>query len=218
MPQISSIEPQKKRKGRFNIFLDGKFAFGADESFLVKNHLQIGQELTGLVVEKYIKETELTKLFDASLRFLSFRPRSEKEVGEYLAKKISQKEGIKYQQAKESGQITQVIDKLKRYRYLDDLDFAKWWITARLKSNPKGQLFMKYELLKKGIAADIIENVLSRLPKESSLAQKALEKKLKIWKNLPPKELKRKTYVYLRARGFSYDTVEEVFAFLQRKS
>lgn len=218
MPLITAIEPQKRKKGRFSIFLDGKFAFSSDESFLAKNHLQIGQEVVDSQAERYIRETELTKLVDASLRFLSFRPRSEKEVGQYLARKISQKEGIGYQQANQSPQIAQIITKLKNYRYLDDLDFAKWWVSSRLKSKPKGQLFMKYELLKKGVAADVIERVLSQLPKESILAQKAIEKKLKIWKKLPPKELKRKTYVYLKARGFSYDTVEEVFAFLQKKS
>jgi len=218
VPQITAIEPQKRKKGRFNIFLDGKFAFSADESFLVKNHLQIGQELTGLQVEKYIKETELTKLFDASLRFLSFRPRSEKETSQYLAKKIAHHDSIKYKQALASPQISVVIEKLKKYKYLDDLEFAKWWVSSRVKSNPKGLLFIKYELTKKGIAKDIIEKVLSKFPSETTLAKKAIGKKLKLWKKLPPPKLKNKVYLYLRGKGFNYDTAQEIFAFLQRKS
>lgn len=217
MPQITSIEPPKKRKGRFNIFLDGKFAFGADENFLAKNYLRVGQKLTSTEVEKYIKETEIAKLFDSSLRFLSYRPRSEKETSQYLAKKIAQKESIKYQQSLQSPQIPQVIEKLKKYKYLDDFEFAKWWTQSRVKSNPRGQLFIKYELTKKGIEKEIIEKVLSNFPNETTLAKRAIEKKLKMWEKLQPKELKNKIYIYLRSKGFSYDTAQEIFAFLQEK-
>ena len=91
MPQITSIEPQKKRSGRFNIFLDGEFAFGIDENVLVKNAIKKGQELSNVQIAKIIKDNELAKLFDKSLRFLSYRPRSEKETVDYLAKKSPEK-------------------------------------------------------------------------------------------------------------------------------
>lgn len=216
MPQITSIEPQKKRKNRFNIFLDGDFAFGADENILAKFQLAAGKTITLNQVEKLIKENELGKLMDQTLRFLSYRPRSEKEVVDYLTKKISQKENIKYLQAKESPLITQVIIKLKRYKYLNDLEFAKWLVGSRLRSKPVGLSLIKVELKRKGISQEIIESTLSKYPSQIKLAQRAVEKKLKRWQKLPPLEFKKKIYAYLISRGFNYETIEAVFAFLKK--
>ena len=88
MPAITSVEPQKKKE-RFNIFVDGKFRFGLDAETLVKSGLKVGQEISEKEIEKLVLENEVRKLMDKALRFLSFRPRSESEVRQYLRKKLS---------------------------------------------------------------------------------------------------------------------------------
>ncbi|MBI2327287.1 RecX family transcriptional regulator [Candidatus Curtissbacteria bacterium] len=219
MPQITAIEPQKsskRRKSRFNIYLDGNFAFAVDENTLVKNNLRINQQITQEQVEKLLKETVLSKFQDLALRFLSYRQRSEKEVRDYLTNKIAKKENIKYQEAKESPLIEKIISKLRRYNYLNDRQFAKWWIAAR-KFRPKGLNLIKLELIKKGIDKDIIEEVLSGSGSQLELAQIALTKKIKKFQKLPPIELKKRVYQYLSNRGFDYDTIRQVFAHLVKK-
>ena len=52
---------------------------------------------------------------------------------------------------------------------------------------------------------------------EEELAQKALEKKMKFWKNLPVLEFKKKAYEYLMRRGFEYEVVKEVIENLIKK-
>ena len=217
MPLITSIEPQKKRKNRFNIFLDEEFGFAADENVLLKYNLKISQSLTQSQIEKLIKENELGKLMDQSLRFLSYRPRSEKEVVDYLIGKISQKENIKYSQAKESPLIKQVVLKLKKYKYLDDFEFANWLVRSRIRSKPQGLSLVKFDLEKKGIDDEIINSIIAKYPDQTVLAKRAIEKKLANWQKLPKGYFKKKIYQYLASRGFNFETIGEVFANLEKK-
>lgn len=217
MSLVTSVEPQKKRKDRFNIFLDGQFAFGVSLDSLLANNLKAGKNLNEEEILRIIAKEELAKLTDAALHFLSYRMRSEKEVTDYLVKKISKKENISYKNAKESILPNQVIVKLKKYKYLNDIEFAKWFVASRIKSKPKGLALLKIELLKKGIAREIIEKILSKNINQKDLAQKAIEKKLKNWQKLPPAEFKKKLYSYLASRGFDWETIKETFAFLAKK-
>ena len=217
MPQITAIEPQKKRKNRFNIYLDGQFAFGIESENLAKFNLKIGSNLATYEVSSIIAKEETSKLTDYALRFLSLRPRSEEETRDYLVKKIIKLDNVGYQQAIVSPLIDKVITKLKRYQYLNDNQFAQWLTASRTGSNPRGVTLIKLELVKRGVNRQIIESVLSQVPNQTKLAQKALEKKLRHWQGLSPQNLKKKVYSYLASRGFDWSTIGEVFAFLSKK-
>ncbi len=217
MPQVTSAEPQKRKKDRFNIFLDGKYAFSLDTELFVKHRIRSGQILSQKNIDALLKESETSKLIDLALNFLSFRPRSQKEVEDYLTKKISQRENIKFAQAKESNLISDAILKLKKYKYINDIEFAKWWVASRGKSRPKGKLFVKIELLKKGVSKELIDEVLQKAGNQTNLALRAVEKKLKNWQNLSRLEFKNKVYRYLVSRGFDFDEINKVVAELQKK-
>lgn len=224
MPQISkaflritSIEPQKKKSNRFNIYLDDKFAFAIDETNLAESRLKVGQTLTNLQIEKFIGKNQLGKLLDSALRFLSYRPRSVKEVTDYLVKKIATGENIKFHQAEESPLIKKVIVKLKKYNYLNDQEFAKWLVSSRIRSSTRGPLYLKLELKTKGVDPDIVESILEGSVDELKLAKSALAKIAKKWHNLSPIDLKKKVYQYLASRGFSYETIKDAFANLTEK-
>jgi len=217
VPQITSIEPQKRRKGRFNIYVDGQFSFALDENLLAKNMLAVGKSLTDDQIEKLIKENEAGKLFDASLRFLSYRPRSEKEVGDFLVKKIARVENIKFTEASQSPVISQIITRLKKQSFLDDEEFAEWWVKARTSSQPKGPYLIKRELAGKGIDKEIIEKAISKIKNQRELGYKVIHKKLETWKNLTNLELKKKVYEHLARRGFDSKTINEVIAQIVKK-
>ena len=216
MPDITKISPQK-RKDRYNIFLDEKFAFGVSLTTLVSQNLKIGSKLDSEQIKKILKGEDFAKLFDSSLKILSLRPRSEKEIKDYLARKISKSQNIKFREAAESVTIIQILKKLKSLKYLNDLEFANWWTEARAKQS-KGPRLIKAELNQKGIDSQIIDKALLSLTNQKELAQKAIEKKIKTWKNLSGDQLKRKIYTHLASRGFDWDTIKETFAFLEKRS
>lgn len=200
MSIVTAIKPQK-REDRVNVFIDGRFAFGLAAETLVKAALKINQEISPEEIQKLIEEDDFLKVYDRALKFLSFRPRSEKELKDWFIKK-------------EVGEETQklISQKLKDLGYLNDEEFAKWWIEQRTTFRPIGMRLLALELKQKGVEKDLIDSSLSRyLVKDSELesAKKVAEKKMKRLKNFPLLELKQKLTAHLARRGFSWETIEE---------
>lgn len=141
------------------------------------------------------------KLYNRSLRFLSFRARSEKEVTDYLAK-ITKKKSKNYS----TVIIPQIIKKLKQLNLINDVDFSRWWIDQRQNLNPKGKKVLALELKHKGVSQEIIDRRISQISPISQIdsARKILAKKNKLYGHLPRLQLKKKLFSFLLRRGFDY--------------
>ncbi|MDP1721878.1 MAG: regulatory protein RecX [Candidatus Gottesmanbacteria bacterium] len=145
------------------------------------------------------------KLLDASFHFVSFRPRSEKEMRAYLAKKLSRLSVIPARDARIQFPILdRVIARLRELDYVNDEKFAAWWVDQRQSHKPKGNRLILQELKAKGVAVEI------KQPDEVGLARQALAKKLERWQTLPKIEQKKKIYGFLGRRGFDADTIRRV--------
>ena len=196
---VTAIRPQKFRKNFFNIHLDGKFAFALNADEIVKSHLKIGSEISDIDVSKFKKVKKDIDLTDSLFRYISFRPRSEKEVRDYFKKKkIDLKE------------IEKLIDKAKSLKLINDADFAVWWLEQRAVFRPKGLRLLKIELKQKGISDEIINSVLSNKSSQSEykIAINLAQKKLPSLKNYDPEEKKQKLFAFLVRRGFDFDEAE----------
>lgn len=141
------------------------------------------------------------KLFEKTLRFLSFRPRSEKEIRDYLAKKKSN-----------DLETKKIIEKLKEHKFLNDEEFAKWWVEQRTRVKPRADRVIKFELTRKGIEKEIIESLLtsgndSDLAKALNLAEIRMKRLRKIEDR---KKVYEKLGRFLASKGFNYDTIKEV--------
>ena len=220
MAKITSVEPQKKNPRRFNVFLDGQFAFGADEDLVVEWRLIPGKELTTSDVEKLLFEAEVGKLMERMYRLFNIRQRSEREVRNYFRIKNYELR-IKGKEQVNDLAVELVIKKLKQKGLLNDEQFARSWVEARRRSKKKGKRTIKAELYQKGINRELIDQILeeeSTPESEQQLAQQALEKKFKSWEKLLPlelnekslRDLKKKAYGFLLRRGFEYDVVKDV--------
>lgn len=227
MPQITSVEPQKKNPGRYNIFLDGTFVFGADEDLVVNCRLVVGKNLQPQDVEKLLFEAEVGKLMERMYGLFSIRQRSEWEVRDYL-KRLSFKRKIRTSDRnrrtlrpsplKDQDEISQaavdlLVERLRKKGMVDDLGFARSWVEARRRSKQKGKTALKAELYQKGIDREIIEEVISEQSTaegEEELAKQALEKKMRAWKNLEPREKKQKAIEFLMRKGFEYEIIRPV--------
>ena len=161
-----------------------------------------------------------------ALRFLAFRPRSEKEIRQYLQVK-SQKSrlrkprpalqakalqaGIAGGQAKAKSDdkiIDSIINKLKKHKFLNDEEFAKWWIEQRTAVNPKPQRIIKMELRQKGIPDNIIQNSDFGIQNDEEVARRLAEKRMQKYKDLPRQKIFEKLGRYLVSKGFDYDTIK----------
>jgi len=138
------------------------------------------------------------KFYNKALEFLSYRPRSEKEVRDKLkTKKV------------ESSTIDKIIAKLKEKKFLNDEEFAKMFSENRLKFRPRSLRLIKLELKRKGIVSEIINNL--QLTDDSDLesAKKLVEKRIGRVKELPKQVIYEKLGRYLASKGFNWDTIKK---------
>ena len=88
------------------------------------------------------------KLLESSIRFVSFRPRSEKEFKDFLLKKLQKRK------IPNGSIIDRVIFRLRELGYIDDAKFASWWVEQRESHKPKGARLIAWELKAKGISLE----------------------------------------------------------------
>ena len=154
---------------------------------------------------------DFEKYYNKCLHFLSFRPRSEKELKEYLHKPSFVKKAKSPEKEEIENTITAIIEKLKEYRFLDDEQFATWWVEQRSKVKPKAKRIIAMELKQKGIEMDVIEEVLEseELPSEKEKVRKLAEKRILKYKDLPRQKIYEKMGRYLASKGFDWEIIRE---------
>lgn len=200
MPLITEIKRQKNKK-RLNIYLDNQFAFGVDEEVWFQNSFQKGDTLRDEDLLLLGQSDNLQKAFDKIFHFLSFRPRSSKEI-EHKLQEIKQKLLLS------DSQVENIKSKLISLHYLNDSEFGKWWVSERLKKF-KGRKIIFQELLQKGLENNLIEELLHEESFDhSSLALKYLEKNQ--WRFSDNTFATRnKMQNALLRRGFDWDEVRQ---------
>jgi len=154
----------------------------------------------------------MEKAQSLAYRYLSFRPRTIKEVELYLQKKAQ-----KYLFT--PGEIQTVIELLKDQGYLNDLEFIQSFVNSRNSLKPKSKRFLEMELRKLGVSQADCEVFFSEnSPDEDELAKKALTKKMKSLLQISD-ERKRftKAISFLQRRGFSYDIAKQAYLQLTQK-
>lgn len=144
------------------------------------------------------------KYLESAVRFLSFRPRSEKEVRDNLLKKKAPPEVIE-----------KVVTWLKEQRFINDEEFTVWWIEQRSKFRPKALSIIKLELKQKGIKSEVIDTVVQgtryKVQGDLESARKVVEKKIGKYSALEKREIYQKLGSHLARKGFSYDVIKKVF-------
>jgi len=145
---------------------------------------------------------DFEKFYKAAIRFLSFRPRSEKEVSDYLTKKQCEPLISK-----------RILESLKRDKFINDQEFLRWWVEQRTILKPKASRIIKFELKQKGISEELINDeglmINDNLDFENAL--KLAEKKLRtIHDQTDRRKVQEKLGRYLAGKGFDWDTIKEV--------
>lgn len=193
---MTITEIKKIGKGdRYSIYIDGQFSCTLEAEILVKFKLKTFQELEEDEWREIRLENGKLSCFSRSLAYLEKSLRTEKQLRQYLKEKGFLPESI-----------DSAIQKLMEYGFLNDEAFAESYI--RSYSHKKGARKLKFELLSKGVASEIVDQKLSELIDEDEEKDRAffLLKKYLNGKTLDPK-LKAKAYAHLASKGFSSDTI-----------
>jgi len=201
--KITDIKKQKHNKKRYSVFVDGKFAFGLDETDILYYKLLNSDEITE---EKfnYIKENVVfSKARDTALKYINFKRRTKKEI----VNKLKEKEF--------TGDIIEKVTSLfEKYGYIDDYAYAGGYLRDKFNLKGFGKERIKYELKQRGVSEEIIERVMDENNiDETARAVKLIEKKYGVW-DYDIKE-KRRIEGFLLRRGYCREVIREAFDLLR---
>ncbi len=195
MKKITALRAGKGRAKRVNIFLDGKFAFRLEAEVAAREVLEVEQVLSTEQIEALTRSDQLQRCFNAAALYLSYRPRSEPELRERLLRR-----GFG------GDSVEAVITRLKEQGLVNDTAFAQFWKDNRESFSPRSQRLTRLELRRKGVADDIIDQVVDTIDDEDS-AYRATLKKARILPQSDYQSFRRRLGEYLRRRGFSYGVI-----------
>lgn len=204
MHVIAKISVQKRNSERYNVFLleNGKevYRFSVDEKTLIDFHLRKGMTLEESTIEEIKQKDDQSKAYHMSIRYLSYRMRTKKEMIDYLVKKEIDEETIQ-----------PIIEKLEKEGLLDDGAFAEAFVKTRINTSTKGPQYIKRELLQKGVTASDADAAIAHYTYE-----KQLDKLIKwVSKTFRPTSKKsfqdqvRSMKTSLMQKGFSQDVIQE---------
>jgi regulatory protein len=199
---VTKVTPTQRDPQRVSVFIDGEFAFALPDIVAVGRGLRRGVELTLEQVRELAGIAEGEAATAAALNFVSYRPRSEREVRDRLRQKAYEPAAIDY-----------AIEKMRDWRYLDDTAFAGFWIESRAAHSPRGKRALQAELRAKGVEREVVERVLGETEiDEQAAALEVARKRLRSLSSYDEETQRRRLSAFLARRGYGWDVVKPVLA------
>ena len=206
--KITDISLQAKNPDRVNVSVDGKYRFSLDVLQVGELGVKIGKEYSDEELHELETESQFGKLYGRALEYSLLRPHSVREVRDYLyrktlTKKYRDRQGeVREKQGYSPTLTSRVLEKLQQKNYVNDEDFARWWIENRNLAKGTSLRKLTAELRAKGVASSIIDEVLGETARndEDELSKIIAKKRDKYNDD-------QKLMAYLARQGFSYDNI-----------
>lgn len=186
-------------RARYKVYVDGQFAFILYKGELREFGIEEEKEISELCYQQIMTQVLPKRAKKRALNLLESRDYTSGQLREKL------RQGD-YPQAC----IDEAIDYVESYGYVDDLRYAKDFITYHLEH--KSRTRIGQDLMRKGIGRDIIEAAFEELEQsgtgqdETAMIVKLLEKK-KYDVRTASKQDKQRMYGFLYRKGFHTDAI-----------
>lgn len=144
------------------------------------------------------KKTKILPPFEQALKYLGIKPRSIKEIHDYLTKK-------QYP----ADEIDIALKRLIELKFLNDDDFARAFTESKQRQG-KSKQTIEFELKLKGINKDQSEEILEDATSDFNTAFTYIQKHIRLFERYEPEEKQKKIINRLRSRGYNWDTISKV--------
>ncbi|MCW3779567.1 recombination regulator RecX [Levilactobacillus namurensis] len=148
MAIITMIQAQK-RAGRYNIYVDGHYAFPVSENVLIDFQLFKGMEIDQALEAKLTAADDVAKAYNRALDYLSQQLRTEKEVRTKLVSLEIPPETI-----------DATIDRLAELHLVDDAHYAASYVRTMMRTGDKGPRIIRQHLRQKGVLEQPLDDAL----------------------------------------------------------
>ncbi|MFC3931867.1 recombination regulator RecX [Streptococcus dentapri] len=196
--KITKIE---KKKHLYFLELDDKEKLYITEDTIVRFMLSKGMDISKEQLDDIQTFAQFSYGKNLALYYLSFKQRTEKEIKDYL-----------YKHEIDSNIIPQVLDNLKRNKWIDDYRYAENIITQNFYNGDKGPHILSQKLSQKGIPKSVISEV-TESQDFSEIAERTAKKLYKKYEGrFPTKAIKDKITQNLLNKGFDYQAAKIALA------
>ncbi|MDR5695233.1 MAG: RecX family transcriptional regulator [Armatimonadota bacterium] len=171
--------------------------------------LEVGMALDDRLLRRLASEDLLHRALQVALRLLRIRLYSRAEMTLHLKRR-----GFPPQI------VTNVIRMLEQQGVLNDLQFAKTWITGVMARRPAWQKRLEAELRAKGVVKEVIAQALDEAlsgTTEVEVAREVALRRLRAYHRFPPEVQQRRLISFLQRRGFTPETATSVVRELVRE-
>lgn len=193
--EVTELRSFNKKKTM--VFLDGTIAFSLYNGELRKFGIRENGQLSASVHERILEEVLWPRARERALNLITTASRTAWEIHNKLRQGHYPEEICK-----------RVVDFLKEYGYVDDYEYARAYVSERMRSRSLRRIEM--ELRRKGISEDIIKDAMEGIePDEPGAIERWLEKKAPNLAQMDYKA-KRKVYSALLYRGYSHEQIQSV--------
>ena len=199
--KITMIKAQR-RSGRYNVYLNGHYAFPISENVLIKYRVAKGMPVTPELRNRLVSADRISKLYSAAVDFLAHRLRTVAEVKRKLRHRTT-----------DEAMIDRVVAKLRALGLIDDQNYADSYVRSEVRQQNRGPVVIRQKLRLKGIRADRISRAIRQWAPVRRVVSNGVHQAKKMFKRHRRDSFRRnlqKVKAGLVRKGYPFGMVDEV--------
>ena len=209
MQTITGIAPDPRRKGRYQIAVDGVPRATLSVEAIDRLHLSEGKSLDAGLEQEIARESSVLEVFDRALNMLALAARSSKDLRQRLVRK-----------GESPGIVDVAIERLQRAGFLDDASFARQFARSKALGAGLSRRRVLLELSRKGVPRELSSEAVDSVFEDDQIdeaenIERVARKKLRSLAKLEPRVRARRLFAFLARRGYDSDDIKRVVGALE---
>jgi regulatory protein len=199
---ITAIEPQKRRKDRFSVFVNNAFLIGLSGPVVQQFKLKKGVEMTPSLFTRLQQAEYQQTVKDYLLGLLARRDHARRE----LQRKARRKDYPDHL-------IQLYLDEFEKRSWIDETKFARSFALDKYRLNNWGPNKIRAALYQKGISNSDIDQAIAHLEQEENVDSfdhffhLVLKRKSRFLREEDPRKRRKKVFDYLARKGYRSDQI-----------
>lgn len=193
--ELTAAEPRRHRLTQ--LYIDGEEAVKIDTETFLRWGLKPGDEITDEELRELLQASDARRAQEKALYLLGHRAHSKKELTEKIARTAASQEAARA-----------AADRMEELGLLDDGEYARRYAQELFTRKRWGPMRVKQELRLKGIAPEIIEELLEEYGDGDAALENMralLEKKYPGWAE--EEKVRRRAFAALQRMGYPYGDI-----------
>lgn len=201
---ITAITASARHPGRFEILVDGDVVATLSLDSIERLGVRIGAAYSESLAIRIGAEAAALHTFDRAVAMLAARPRAARDLERMLVRK-----------GEPAEHVAAAVERLTTLGILDDAQFARQFIRARIAGAGLSRRRLQSELWRRGVARDVIDDALAEVMQEDEVDEDAqiasvAAKKLRTLRSADPAAVRRRLYAFLARRGYESSAIRRV--------